>query len=106
MCLKDLLKKLHAEGTLATEPQIRWAITSGKVPRPPLDGSLRFDFGEEYLEMFRALFGPCTGADEVNQHKTRDVSCNTHCAEGSPVTAGDTPARHRNRHSDCGGDNG
>jgi hypothetical protein len=40
-----------------TEPQIRWAITSGKVSRPELDGSLPFDFGQEHLEQLRRLFG-------------------------------------------------
>lgn len=32
-----------------TEAQIRWAISSGKVKRPPLDGSLRYVFGEEHV---------------------------------------------------------
>jgi hypothetical protein len=29
---------------------VRWAIVSGKVSRPPLDGSLSFDFGPEQIE--------------------------------------------------------
>src|SRR5262245_51907772 len=36
---------LHGLGHEVTEPQIRWAIKSGQVSRPPLDGSLRFNFG-------------------------------------------------------------
>ena len=56
MCLRDLLSRLHHEGLPVTEPQIRWAITSGKIARPPLDGSLRFDFGPEHLDHLRQLF--------------------------------------------------
>jgi len=57
MCLRDLLDALRRDGVFVTEPQIRWAITSGKIERPPLDGSLRFDFGEHHLCQLRQLFG-------------------------------------------------
>ena len=57
MCLKDLLAALRREGLVVPETRIRWAIVSGKISRPPLDGSLRFDFGEEHLRQLRDLFG-------------------------------------------------
>lgn len=56
MCLRDLLRKLRTEGLDVTESQVRWAISSGRVKRPPLDGSLRFVFGEEHLAELRAWF--------------------------------------------------
>lgn len=56
MCLKDLLRKLRADGLVVREPQVRWAITSGKISRPPLDGSLRFDFTQEHIEQLRQIF--------------------------------------------------
>lgn len=57
MCLKDLLVTLHLDGIVVTEAKIRWAIKTGKVPQPPLDGSLRFNFGPQHLETLRRLFG-------------------------------------------------
>ncbi len=57
MCLKDLLMTLRGEGLVISETKIRWAISAGKVSRPPLDGSLRFNFGQEHLEQLRRLFG-------------------------------------------------
>ena len=49
MCFGDVLVSLRRQGVSATPTQVRWAITSGKVSRPPLDGSLRFDFGADHL---------------------------------------------------------
>jgi hypothetical protein len=49
MCMRDLLAVLRQRGLEVTETQIRWAIKSGKIARPPLDGSLRFDFGQQHL---------------------------------------------------------
>ena len=57
MCLKDALAALRREGVIVSESQVRWAIVSGKVTRPPLDGSLRFIFGERQLGEMRQLFG-------------------------------------------------
>ena len=56
MCMRDLLTALYDEGLPVRETQVRWAIASGKITRPPLDGSLRFDFGREHLEQLRQLF--------------------------------------------------
>jgi hypothetical protein len=49
MCLSDLLAALRGRGIQATASQVRWAITCGRLARPTLDGSLRFDFHEEHL---------------------------------------------------------
>jgi hypothetical protein len=49
MCLHDLMVFLRENGLEITETQVRWAIKSGKVTRPPLDGSLRFDFRDEHV---------------------------------------------------------
>lgn len=58
MCFKDVRRLLAENGVSATTSQIRWAIDSGHVSRPPLDGSLRFAFSElhaaELVEYFRA----------------------------------------------------
>jgi len=56
MCLRDLLNLLREQGLEATEPKLRWAIKTGKVSRPRLDGSLRFDFGEQQLREALAYF--------------------------------------------------
>jgi hypothetical protein len=56
MCLHDLLARLRAEGLAVTEAQVRWALKTGKVSRPRLDGSLRFDFGETHVREFLKHF--------------------------------------------------
>lgn len=55
MCLKDLIEALRRDRLVVREGQIRWAISSGKISRPPLDGSLRFDFDEGHLSQLREL---------------------------------------------------
>jgi len=49
MCLSELLRALRELGVDVTEAQVRWAIKSGRVTRPRLDGSLRFAFGPEHV---------------------------------------------------------
>ena len=56
MCLKDFRKVLRKRGLNLTEAQIRWALTSGKIARPPLDGSLRFQFTTEHVQRLIELF--------------------------------------------------
>jgi len=56
MCFHDVLETLRAEGITVSTSQLRWAIDSGKVTRPSLDGSLRFSFDEEHLAQLRAHF--------------------------------------------------
>lgn len=59
MCFKDMLDALRADGLAITSTQLRWAINSGQVSRPPLDGSLRFDFGPQQVAELRAYFARC-----------------------------------------------
>jgi hypothetical protein len=56
MCLKDLLNLLREQGVELSEPKLRWAIKTGKVSRPPVDGSLRFAFAEEHVREILAYF--------------------------------------------------
>jgi hypothetical protein len=56
MCFGDVLRALREGGLHLTTSQVRWAITSGKVSKPPLDGSLRFDFDEHHLAELRDYF--------------------------------------------------
>ena len=39
------------------EAKIRWATKSGKNARPPLDGSLHFDFGQQHVREILAHRG-------------------------------------------------
>ena len=56
MVWKDVLHVLRGKGFAVTEAQVRWAINSGRIDRPPLDGSLRFVFSHEHVEQLKALF--------------------------------------------------
>ena len=56
MCLRDLLVVLRHRGLEVTEARIRWAMKSGKITRPSLDGSLRFDFDEQNVLEILAHF--------------------------------------------------
>jgi hypothetical protein len=60
MCYGDVLRALQEDGLSVTTTQVRWAITSGKVSRPPLDGSLRFDFSEQNLADLKNYFKAVT----------------------------------------------
>lgn len=57
MCLKDLIAELQRQGVSVSESSIRWAIKTGKVSRPNLDGSLRFDFQDEHVVEMLSHFG-------------------------------------------------
>ena len=49
MCFHDVLEELHRSGLSVSGVQVRWAINSGKISKPKLDGSLRYDFGPEHV---------------------------------------------------------
>ena len=57
MCWRELLDRLGEQHPGLSPTQIRWAITTGKVRRPPLDASLRFVFGEDHLRELVEYFG-------------------------------------------------
>jgi hypothetical protein len=50
MCFSDLMRTLQFKGLSVTGNQIRWALSTGKVSRPNLDGCLNFDFKEDHVE--------------------------------------------------------
>lgn len=56
MCLSELLKELRRQGVETTEARIRWAIKTGKVSRPRVDGSFRFDFSSTNIAELAAHF--------------------------------------------------
>lgn len=57
MCFRDFVRALAAEGVRVTDTQVRWAIASGKIPRPPMDGSLRYVFSTEHVQKAKQIFG-------------------------------------------------
>ena len=52
-----LLDELRRSGVEATEAKIRWAIKTGRVTRPRVDKSLRFDFNRENVAELASYFG-------------------------------------------------
>lgn len=58
MTFSELRAELRQRGIDLSEGRIRWAIRTGKVHRPRLDGSMRFDFSksnfDEIVEHFFA----------------------------------------------------
>ena len=56
MCFSDFVRKLQDLGVKASASQVRWAINSGKISRPPLNGSLSFEFGPEQVEDYRHYY--------------------------------------------------
>ena len=56
MCFRDFIRRLFGEGIQVSDTQVRWAIATNKLPRPPLDGSLRYVFGDEHLEVAKRIF--------------------------------------------------
>lgn len=57
MCFRDFVRALTAEGVRVTDTQVRWAIATGKIPRPPMDGSLRYVFGAKHVKNAKRIFG-------------------------------------------------
>jgi hypothetical protein len=73
MCLSELLATLRGQGIAVTEPQIRWAIKTGKIRRPPLDRSLRYRFEESDVQGLARLFGSITHEQPgLAQKQTQD----------------------------------
>jgi hypothetical protein len=51
------MTKLQEQGFRVTETKLRWAIKSGKVSRPTLDGSLRYVYEPRHVDELLAYFG-------------------------------------------------
>lgn len=62
MCLRELMDELRRAGVTISETQIRWAIKTGKVSRPRVDGSHRFDFSDENVAELAAHFAEVSRA--------------------------------------------
>jgi hypothetical protein len=56
MCFSELVRALQGIGINATASQLRWALASGKVAKPSLDGSLNYHYTNEHLKEFRQYF--------------------------------------------------
>jgi hypothetical protein len=56
MCFGAVRQALLNEGVRATDTQIRWAINTGKIERPVLDRSLRFDFRPQHVAALLRYF--------------------------------------------------
>ncbi len=56
MSFSDVLRTLHADGLKVSHTQLRWAIDTAKVSRPPMDGSHRFIFGSDDVAALRQHF--------------------------------------------------
>lgn len=85
MVWKEVVETLRKEGFNVTEAQIRWAITSGKIERPTLDASLRFEFDARHLDQLRQVLaekrlaressgGECGQSACVNSMNQRNVA--------------------------------
>jgi hypothetical protein len=56
MCFTDMMAQLRADGIMATEQQVRWAIKTGRVTKPKRDGSLRFIFTPQIVNELITYF--------------------------------------------------
>ena len=66
MCWRDLLEAIRERGLDVTETQIRWAISSRKISRPPRDGSLRIVFNNGHVDELVAYFAGKTEDNPVS----------------------------------------
>jgi hypothetical protein len=57
MTRKELLASARAKGARVQWYQVWHAIQTGKISRPPDDGSGRYIYGDEHLERVVELFG-------------------------------------------------
>ena len=67
MCFRDFIREVNTilsqQGRRrVSDTQIRWAISKRRISKPPLDGSLRYDFGTEHVKQALAIFGEQTVA--------------------------------------------
>jgi len=62
MCFRDFMRQVNTvlsqQGRRpVSETQIRWALSKGRISRPSLDGSLRYDFSTDHVKQALAIFG-------------------------------------------------
>ena len=56
MCFSEFLDELTRQGIDLTEMQVRWAIRTRKIDRPPRDGSGRYVYGSEQVRQLQQLY--------------------------------------------------
>ncbi|MCC7421627.1 MAG: hypothetical protein IT428_15195 [Planctomycetaceae bacterium] len=67
MTFSELRAELRLRGIDLSEGRIHWAIRTGKVHRPRLDGSMRFDFSRSNLdEIVMHFFAPSLEVSGAN----------------------------------------
>jgi len=71
MGIAEVLHQLREGGLDVTEYMIRTALRSGRVPRPPLDRSNRFVFGQEHLDRLRQVFANKAAGHVVKGDRSR-----------------------------------
>ena len=56
MCLADVMKKFREYGLSVTPARLYYAIGSGKVSKPEVNGSLSYEFSDANVAELRAYF--------------------------------------------------
>ena len=77
MCFADLLVELRRRGIQTSEAKIRWVIRTGKVPKPPLDGSKRYRFDAALIEKL---------ANALTQKQSKKSAKASNCLETCVAT--------------------
>lgn len=65
VCFSELLRDLRQHGIDVSEARIRFAIKTGKVSRPRVDGSLRFVFSDENVAEIATHFADSRAAQST-----------------------------------------
>ncbi len=72
MVMSELLTALQAMGVETTEAKIRYAIATGKIPRPQMNGSLTFIFTDALVAEIATHFA--SPRKRVNAAKPRPLA--------------------------------
>jgi hypothetical protein len=54
--MSEYLSAIRLQGVDPSETQVRWAMKTGKLPRPQLDGAHRFVFCQDDVDLAVAFF--------------------------------------------------
>ncbi len=65
MVLSEFLSAMRLQGASPSETQLRWAIKTGKLPRPRMDAAHRFDFTQADVDLAATFFRERSAALEV-----------------------------------------
>ncbi len=59
MVMHEVIREAESRGVKIDPNQIRYAIGTGRIPRPPLNGMRVFEFSSEHVEKIVSYFsGP------------------------------------------------